>query len=222
MEAIADEACGANLTHKVIPEEPAPLAPRPEDDLVARLRAGDEVASVQLVKRYWGPLLSTARRFLKNEEDARDAVQEAFIRAHQAIDGFEGGSTFSTWLHRILINNCLMKLRTRKRRREESIDELLPSFQEDGHEVRNNLPWSDTIADELCRKETCRLVRELIDQLPETYRTVLLLREIQETDIRDVAALLGVTENAVKIRLHRARQALRALLAPHLASRGLA
>lgn len=202
-------------------EEPAPPSSRPDDELIARLRAGDADASIQLMKRYWVPLLSTARRFLRNEEDARDAVQDAFIRAHQAIDGFEGGSTLSTWLHRILINGCLMKLRSRRRRPEESIEDLLPRFQEDGHEVSNNLLWSDGLTDELCRKETCRLVRKLIDQLPETYRTVLLLRDLREIDTRDVAVQLGITENAVKIRLHRARQALRTLLAPHLANRDL-
>jgi len=202
-------------------EAPALLPGGPEDELVAGLRAGDDAASVQLMKRHWGPLFSTARRFLRNEEDARDAVQEAFISAHQAIHRFEGGSTLSTWLHRILINNCLMKLRTRRRRPEDSIEDLLPRFQEDGHEVHNNLLWSDQITDELTRKETCRLVRELIDQLPDTYRTVVLLRDIKEEDTREVAVLLGITENAVKIRLHRARQALRALLAPHLAVRDL-
>jgi len=200
----------------VIPDRPGGEPSRDESTLLTRLREGDDEAATQLVRRYGGPLLSTARRFLRNEEDARDAVQEGFIRALQAIGGFTGGSSLSTWLHRIVINNCLMKLRSRKRKAEESIDDLLPRFLDDGHEVRPTLPWKEDIADELCRKETCALVRRFIDQLPETYRTVLVLRDLQETDNGEIAALLGITENAVKIRVHRARQALRTLLDPHL------
>jgi len=187
-----------------------------EGDLVARLAAGDEDASILLVRRYGGPLLSTARRFLRNEEDARDAVQEAFLRAHQAIRTFSGGSTLSTWLHRILINNCLMKLRSKKRKPEESIDDLLPRFQDDGHTDTPSVPWAESALDELCRKERCAMVRRFIDQLPDSFRTVLLLRDIQDLDTSEIAGLLGVTDNAVKIRVHRARQALRALLDPHM------
>jgi RNA polymerase sigma-70 factor (ECF subfamily) len=184
-----------------------------EEQLVTGLRSGDDEAFVHVVRRYGGPLLATARRYLRNEEDARDVLQESLLRAHQAIDRFEGGSTLSTWLHRIVINSCLMRLRRSRRHPEDSIEELLPVFLDEGHSAGGPfVSWSDDAISVLERKELCARVRGAIDRLPETYRTVLLLRDLEELDTAEVAGLLGVTENAVKIRLHRARQALRTLL----------
>ena len=186
-----------------------------EQALVARLRNGDETAFELVVRREGGRLLAVARRFLRNEEDARDAVQDAFLSAFRSIESFGQGSRFSTWLHRILINACLMKLRSSRRRAEDSIEELLPKFQEDGHQVNHsNPPWEGSAEELLARSETREIVRRCIDKLPETYRSILLLRDIEELTTEEAARLLGVTENAVKIRLHRARQALRTLLDP--------
>ena len=155
---------------------------------------------------------ATARRLLRSDQDAEDAVQEAFVSAARAIDGFAGGSKVSTWLHRIVINTALMKLRTRRRRREESIDDLLPHFDAEGRHVSPVASW-ETPSDVLLeRRETRAMVRRCIDRLPERYRTVLLLRDIEELDTQESADLLGTTANTVKIRLHRARQALRTLL----------
>lgn len=192
-------------------------APRdPEAELIARLRRGDDHAFEQLVRTYGGRMLSVARRFLPNEHDARDVLQEAFAAAFRSIDGFAGGAKLSTWLHRIVVNAALMKLRTRRRRREASIDDLLPRFADDGHHAEGVVAW-DTPADELVERGEVRgLVREAIAQLPEAYRTVLLLRDIEERDTDETAALLDLTPQAVKTRLHRARQALRTLLARRL------
>lgn len=187
-----------------------------ERELVARLRAGDEEAFTRLVRSSGGSLLAAARRFMRNEEDARDAVQEAFLKAHRSFSSFQGGSRVSTWVHRILVTSCLMKLRSRRRHPEESFDDLLPRFVGDGHATEPCSDWDDGPVRDLERKEVCALVRRLIDELPETLRTVILLRDIEELDTGEAAQLLGITENAVKIRLHRARQALRALLDPHL------
>ena len=180
--------------------------------LLARLRRGDEDASTELVRTHAGRLLAVARRMLRNDEDAKDAVQQAFLSAFRAMPNFNGQSQLSTWLHRIVVNASLMKLRTRSRRPEESIEDLLPRFLEDGHHTET---WSDLGAsvDELLeRKETRARVRAAIDLLPESYRTVLMLRDIEELDTARTAELLGVTTNAVKIKLHRARQALARLL----------
>lgn len=190
--------------------------PAPDADLVRRLRAGDEDAFAELVRAQAGPLLSTARRILRNEEDARDAVQEAFLSAHRSLSTYKGNSRVTTWLHRILVNACLMKLRARRRRPEEPIDGLLPAFDETGHRTGASGPWSLAPEESLQRKELAVLVRSLVDRLPDSYRTVLLLREIEELDTAETARLLDLTENAVKIRLHRARQALRTLLDPHV------
>ena len=139
-------------------------------------------------------------------------MQEAFVSAARAIDGFAGDSKVSTWLHRIVINTALMKLRTRKRRAEEPIEDLLPSFDADGRRIGAAATW-ETPSDVLLeRRETRAMVRRCIDRLPERYRTVLLLRDIEELDTQESADVLGTTPNTVKIRLHRARQALRTLL----------
>jgi RNA polymerase sigma-70 factor (ECF subfamily) len=187
-----------------------------ERDLVSRLRGGDERAFERLVREQGGRLLSVARRFLRDEEEARDAVQECFLSAYRALDRFDQGSRLSTWLHRIVINACLMRLRSRRRKPEDSIEDLLPKFQADGHQIHHPTPeWEGSAETLLARSETRSIVRQAIDRLPESYRAVLLLRDIEELSTEEAAKSLGVTENAVKIRLHRARQALRGLLEPH-------
>jgi RNA polymerase sigma-70 factor (ECF subfamily) len=189
-----------------------------ETTLLQRLRLGDERAFEELVTSQSPRLLAVARRMLRCEEEARDALQETLLSAFRALDRFAGGCRLSTWLHRIAINACLMKLRSRGRRPEESIEDLLPRFQADGHPVSFFEAWSEGADKALEREETRLLVRTLIDRLPETYRTALLLRDIEDLDNEEAADLLGITPNAMKIRVHRARQALRALLEPHFSS----
>jgi RNA polymerase sigma-70 factor, ECF subfamily len=161
-------------------------------------------------------LLRVARRLLRSEEDARDAVQDAFVAAFRSIDAFEATSRLSTWLHRILVNACLMKLRAQRRRPEEDIELYLPRFLSDGHQAEPAAEWAESAQTRLERSELCGLVRRSIDELPEIYRAVLILRDLEELTTDEVATMLGTTANAVKIRLHRARQALRSLLDPHL------
>ena len=187
--------------------------------LVARLQRGDAHAFEELVRRDTPRLLRVARRFLDSEEDARDAVQDAFIAAFRSIGDFGASSLLSTWLHRIVINASLMKLRTRRRKPEEDIEKYLPRFLEDGHQVESSVGWCESAETALQRAETCSLVRAAIDRLPESYRVVLMLRDIEELTTEEVAQILGTTPNAVKIRLHRGRQALRTLLDPHMRGR---
>ncbi len=177
--------------------------------LVGRLQSGDEAAFEELVRNHGGRLLSVARRLLGGSEDAQDAVQEAFIKAFRAIHTFEERSQLHTWLHRILVNTALMKLRARRRRPEESIDDLLPTFAADGHQAVESREWSDSLLE---RKETAGIVRDAITRLPESYRVVLVLRDLEERDTSETARILGTTTTVVKVRLHRARQALRTLL----------
>lgn len=191
-----------------------------DTQFVAQLKSGDGLAFETLVHKFTMPLLRTARRFMHCEEDARDAVQESFIAAFKSIGRFEENAQLSTWLHRITINSCLMKLRSQRRRPEEDIEQYLPRFLEDGHQVEPSVSWTESAETMLERMEVCDLVRASIEQLPDTYRNVLLLRDIEEMSTDDTAQALGITPNAVKIRLHRARQALRTLLDPHM--RGVA
>jgi RNA polymerase sigma-70 factor (ECF subfamily) len=187
--------------------------PDTESQLVARLRRQEDSACEELVRTHGGRLLSVARRMLRNEDDARDCVQEGFISAFRAIQRFNGDCRLSTWLHRIVVNAALMKIRTRSRRPEESIEDMLPRFLEDGHHADPTSEWGSA-STLLEQRETRERVRAAIDQLPESYRTVLLLRDIEELDTAEAARLLGLTPNTVKIRLHRARQALAKLLEP--------
>ncbi|HWP64356.1 MAG TPA: sigma-70 family RNA polymerase sigma factor [Candidatus Limnocylindria bacterium] len=195
----------------------APASPAAEDAaLLARLRAGDETAFEAMVHAHGGRMLATARRMLPGEDDARDVVQEALLSAFRSIGSFEGTARLSTWLHRIVVNAALMKLRGRRRRREESIDDLLPRFAEDGHFAEPVAPWELESETLLARRETRAAVRRAIARLPEPYRTVLVLRDIEELDTEETAVALRLRPNAVKTRLHRARQALRTLLAREL------
>lgn len=188
-----------------------------ESALVLRLRNGDEAAFEIIVRRYGGRMLSTARRFLRGEDDAADAVQEAFVSAFRNMAGFEGHSRLGTWLHRIVVNACLMKLRTRARHPEMSIDSLLPAFDKSGHHTRGVRSWRKTPDEELQTAELRAIVRKSIDRLPDDFRAVLLLRDIEELSTDETAEILGISAGAAKVRLHRARQALRTMLEPHLA-----
>lgn len=185
-----------------------------EVELLERLRAGEEAAYEELVRANTGRLLAVARRLLPTEEDARDVVQEAFLSAFRSLPKFAGGSKLSTWLHRIAVNAALMRLRSKRRHPEESLETLLPSFLEDGHHAERYAEWSEPADRALERAEVRELVRAQVERLPDTYRTVLMLRDIEGMETEDVAATLGLTPNAVKMRLHRGRQALRTLLAP--------
>ena len=184
--------------------------------LIAGLRAGDATAFEDLLQQYGARLLRLARRLLNSEEDAQDALQDAMVAVFKSIGSFESNSMLSTWLHRIVVNASLMKLRTKRRREEIDIEEVLPRFQEDGHQVEPSQPWTESAESMLERDELRALVRASIEQLPETYRVVLQLRDIEEMTTEETAQVLGITPNAVKIRLHRARQALRALLDGHM------
>jgi RNA polymerase sigma-70 factor (ECF subfamily) len=183
-----------------------------ETELLAALRRGDEWAFESMVRTYGGRLYAVARRICRNEEDARDALQSAYLSAFRSLSGFEGSCQLSTWLHRIVVNTALMRLRSKRRKPEESIESLLPAFQDDGHHAEQFTEWTMP-ADRLIEREDTRgIVRACIAQLPDSYRQVLMLRDIEERSTEEVAGMLAVTPTAVKVRLHRARQALSTLL----------
>lgn len=183
-----------------------------ERPLLERLRRGDADAYESLVRENSGRMLGAIRRILRNEEDAQEALQDAFLSAFRGIGSFAGEARLSTWLHRIAVNAALMKLRSKRAVQEKPIDDLFPRFDETGHELVPSEAWTESAEELAAKAETRALVRTLIDELPETYRVALLLRDIEELSTEEVARQLEVTPNAVKIRVHRARQALRALL----------
>ena len=187
-----------------------------EDDssLVKALRAGDPAAFERLVRCYSSRLLATSKRLLSNHEDALEAVQDGFLLAFRSLESFDGRSLFSTWLHRIIVNAALMKLRSKQRHPEQSIDELLPRFLADGHQAAPAAFWRHADYENAEKKELQSIVRSKIESLPDSYRIVLVLRDIEELDTETVAQMLEITPGSVKVRLHRARQALRTLLDP--------
>jgi len=165
-----------------------------------------------LVRRGRGRLLAVARRILRSHDAAEDAVQDAFLSAFRNLDRFEGNARLSTWLHRIAVNAALTRLRAKKSRPEESIERLLRGSPADEGLPRPVVASGGEAEDELASRERLAIVCGAIDELPQTYRIVLVLRDVEGLDIAETAAALGVSYDAAKMRLHRARRALRTLL----------
>lgn len=179
-----------------------------EQEMIWALRNGVPAAYEEFVETFGGQMLAVARRFLRCEQDAADAVQDAFLSAFQSIDTFVGGSRLSTWLHRIVVNASLMKLRSKSRRHEVRVEEDTPLFDKDGRHARAVPDWDPHFRAE--SEDLKEQVRRCIDELPESYREILMLRDIEERGTEETANLLGETVGNVKTRLHRARHALRA------------
>lgn len=184
--------------------------------MLEQLRSGSSYAAEQFVRQHGGWMLAVANRLLGDQPAAEDCVQEAFLNAFQKIDTFEARSTLKSWLHRIVVNAALMKLRTRRRANEQPIDTLLPEF--DRNDCRIEARWNrlETPVDILQRSQVRELVLSKINELPEDYRIVLLLRDIEELSTREAAEILACSDGTVRVRLHRARAALKKLLEPML------
>jgi RNA polymerase sigma-70 factor (ECF subfamily) len=197
------------------PAEHPSEKPRSESELLAALQRQDAAAFEHLVRHHGPPLLAVIRRYLGCEELCQDVLQETFLAAFRALERFQGESTLATWLHRIAVNAALMKIRTRKRRPEIAIEDLLPKFKSDGHRENPGPAWCLTTENASEVRERQELVRRSIDQLPDAYRVVILLRDFDGHSTLETARLLEVSEDVVKTRLHRARQALRELLDKH-------
>lgn len=176
---------------------PCPTTP----SLVARLRAGEGAAYDELFRTHAAAMAAVARRFFGDTPDADEAVQDALVAVFRAVGRFEETCQLATWLHRVTVNACLMKLRSRRRSR-------LVAFADD---------VATTAGDPLTRAETCDRVRAGVARLPEAYRTVIGLREWEGLSTDEAAARLGTTPGVVKVRLHRARHALKAILDPLVA-----
>ncbi len=187
-----------------------------DEELLAGLRAGSDRHADRFVRTHIGWMRAVALRLLKDDGLADDCVQEALIKALRSIGKFEGRSKLKTWLHRITVNQALMKLRSRKRLEEDLIDPLLPDFDENA--CRIEAPWTQRVSAEqiLSTAQQRRLVLSKINELPDNYRIILMLRDIEEMDTAEVADCLGIAEGNVKVRLHRARAALKKLLEPLL------
>ena len=191
---------------------------RPVPDIDAqtfeRLLGGSPQAFRAIVMLYTPIMQAAARRVLRSDADAQDAVQDAFIAAAGSLKTLRDRASLGPWLRRIAVNQAITRWRKRARAGEESIDELLPQFDDEGWRVTSPAGPASSIEDDLSRADTNAAVRAAIDKLPETHRLVIMLRDIEELTTAEAAERLGIEENALKVRLHRARAALRTLLEP--------
>jgi RNA polymerase sigma-70 factor (ECF subfamily) len=193
------------------------MPPNPaQSDEVATSDVISQDTAEKLVRENAGWMLVLAGRMMNDSALAEDVVQEALINALKGLPRFERQSSLKTWLHRITVNVALSKLRKHKRLAEQSIDELLPEF--DRYDCRIERPWTHlaSVHDMAENEETRAQVREGIRALPDPYRIVLQLRDIEGYDTGETAKLLETSESNVKVRLHRARAALKKLLEPVL------
>lgn len=185
----------------------------PDEEIVRRITAGDREALGLLMRRYNQKLYRTARAILKDDAEAEDAVQEAYLIAYRSLGGFRGDSKLSTWLVRVVANEALGRLR--KRNRSAEVIRMGGSLEEQGDvmEVTMNESSSGQPERAALRSEARRLLEKTIDTLPDAFRTVFVLRAIEEMTVEETAATLAIPQATVRTRYFRARGLLREALA---------
>lgn len=192
----------------------APAAEPSDEDLAARAVAGDGSAFEILMTRYEGRVYRLVCRLTGNEGEAPDALQETFLQVHRGLPAFRREARFSTWLFLIATNAALMQRRRRARRPAQSLEEFLPRFDADGRHAAEpaDLEAPARAEELLDRRLLAEKAREGIDRLPDLYREAFVLRDLEEMETSEVAALLGIGNAAVRQRVHRARLPLRGYL----------
>lgn len=183
----------------------------PDVELAGRVAEGDQVAFRQLMRRHNRVLYRTARSILKDDAEAEDALQEAYLRTFRAIGSFRGESKLSTWLVRIVVNEALARLRKRSRAAQAIAIAYYADDLEAAEEHMNESP-PEQPQDAALRAQTRRLLEAKIDQLPDAFRTVFVLRVVEELSVEETAAALGIPEATVRTRFFRARSQLREAL----------
>src|SRR5438270_588174 len=183
------------------------LAGTDESVLVAQAREGDTTAFGELVRRYEGKIFRLAQHITQNREDAEDVLQETFLKAYEHLDQFQGNSKFYTWIVRIAVNQALMKLRRRKTDKSVSIDENIDTGEDTI--VREIAAWVEDPEQRFSREELGEILESAIQSLEPPYRSVFVLRDIEDLSTEETAEALGLSAPAVKSRLLRARLQLR-------------
>lgn len=191
-----------------------PVAGVTDEDLAARAATGDRSAFETLVTRHQHRVHRLAARLTRSDADAQDVLQETFLAAYRKLGSFRGESRFSTWLCRIATNAARMLRRRQGRRRTEPLDDYLPKFDADGRHAATpaELEVASRADEMLDRKALAARAREGLDRLPDTYREVFVLRDLEEMTSEEVAGLLGISAATVRQRAHRARLMLRGWL----------
>jgi len=193
----------------------AKRSPIRENELVSRVLAGERELFHELVRPYERSVYFAAHSILENEHDAEDVAQEAVLKALKSLNSFRGEAKFGTWLVSIAINEARARRRHNRVLKFESVEAA--QEDEDGNFVPAVISdWREVPSEALERKELRELLRSALESLPQIYREVLILRDVQEFNIADTAAILGVNEGVVKTRLLRARLMMQKVLAPQL------
>jgi RNA polymerase sigma-70 factor, ECF subfamily len=202
----ASRSAGAKGTGGETPE-------RNEAELVARVKGGEVEAFYELVRPYERAAFLTALSLVNNDADAEEVCQESILKAFKNLSRFRQEAKFSTWLIQICINEAKMKIRKDRRHLYESVDEGQQN-DEGSYIPRDFADWREIPSEALEQKELRKALTEALNSLPEKYRTVLILRDVQHFSINETAKLLGLSEANVKTRLCRARLQMRDALAP--------
>ena len=189
-----------------------------ESVLVAQAKAGDQNAFTELVNRYERKIYRLAKNITQNDEDAEDVLQDAFLKAYTHLDNFKGDSKFYTWIVRIAVNEALMRLRKRKSDRTVPLDEPVELGEETVQ--REIAVWEDNPEQQYSQEEWRKILDEAVDSLKPDFRTVFVLRDIEELSTEETAETLGISVPAVKSRLLRARLALRERLTRQFKRKG--
>jgi RNA polymerase sigma-70 factor (ECF subfamily) len=189
-----------------------------ESSLVAQAKAGDQAAFSELVNHYERKIYRLAKNITRNDEDAEDVLQDAFLKAYTHLDNFKGDSKFYTWIVRIAVNEALMRLRKRKTDRTVPLDEPVELGEETV--AREIAVWEDNPEQRYSKEEWRNILDAAVDDLKPDFRTVFVLRDIEELSTEDTAETLGISVPAVKSRLLRARLALRETLTRQFKRKG--
>lgn len=190
-----------------------------DDDagLVEALRAGDEDAFVELVRRYQPPLLRLAEATVGSRAVAEEVCQDTWLAVMRGVERFEGRSSFKTWLFRILVNRARTSASREQRAGRPEYD-VVERFDASGAWASPPAPWSERVDDRLVAEMLAHRVHELLPELPDQQRQVVVLRDVEGLAPDDVASMLGVTDGHQRVLLHRGRAKLRALLTVEMGS----
>jgi RNA polymerase sigma-70 factor (ECF subfamily) len=190
-----------------------------EAEMISRIIAGERELFYDLIRPYERAAFMTALSVLRCEADAEEIVQEAVLKAYRALGSFRGDSKFSTWLIKITLNEARMRLRRFKGGVEVSLEDL--TDESDGDYTPAVLTdWREIPSQALERKELREALQRAVNELPQAYREVLVLRDVREMNIAETAQVLGISEGSVKVRLFRARLLMQKILAPQLRAQG--
>jgi len=200
--------------NEIAPEEPRPDGQPGDRELVERAQQGDPGAFAMLVERHQRQLYRLALRMTGSEADAQEVLQEAFLNAFKKLPEFRGEAQFSSWLYRIAANSALMRLRRKRRAPDNLADQPLelsgPRFSAEGYlEPTSSSDWSQRADEKMMSGELGTAINQAVQDLPDDYRTVFLLKDVDGLSNEEIAHALELTVPAVKSRLHRARLALR-------------